>query len=792
VNVDLAALCAAAVVDPTVVLDPGVFGQLGKIVAVVACDGEPWPIDVEDPRRPDGRMEVVRVFSPLRPLPYPGPDVVAATIQSRRTPTMLRTSSVVASGRQEVGARGLRDTLPVLPDLVLHVNDDPVLWLVRHRRHARAAGDAAVAAELHAVVNSLVSGNPSRVDELRRRAGRGWEPIERFGPWAFLPIAATVTAGTRLLLAVLDRMVRDRGGLVIYRDTDSSLILSSPDGGELVVADGSVVRLLSWAEVDEIMAKFAPLSPDPGWPVWKVERGTPDQPLHALVFGPKRHTEFTVDSNGVPTIAHATEANLGRRFADPPALRGRAGGTRRWSRVAVDREVRFALAKSRNSRHWRREPAAWDAGQRLPFPALRRLVVTTPEVLASLPAALGARLGTRYLEGVLDRVLRTNGGGSPVALDPGGDLADWSNLRWVDRRTGERIHATTDPADVDAVLLDTLARRGAAWSARSSIEPIDEVTVDPALVRHVGSASAVIDAELDGIPGTLSSRRTVYDEADQLAAVHRWAATLGSRSFARLTGLPITVARRAATGRPISPTNLAKAIAALGLADTATACAADGCHNPVVRAGARYCSPRCQDRQKKRRRRRPPDHNPSPSSPAPRDRESGRGAVGTNLHQPRHKEVQRTMPAAKTTTPNPDASRLPALVSKVGNLTRDPELRHGKESGTPFVSVSLAVNTPKTPGDWAGEQETTFYDVTAFGSLAEHAATCLTKGIRVLVIGRPEVERYTAEDGTERERKRIIADALGPDLRWATVKIARATQRTEVAAPTVSDDEEPF
>ncbi len=149
------------------------------------------------------------------------------------------------------------------------------------------------------------------------------------------------------------------------------------------------------------------------------------------------------------------------------------------------------------------------------------------------------------------------------------------------------------------------------------------------------------------------------------------------------------------------------------------------------------------------------------------------------------------MPTRKTTTDAPKDTTVagperPASVTKIGNLTRDPELRFGKDKGTPFSSFGLAVNEPKIPGDWSGEQLTDFYEVTCFGSLAEHAAECLSKGIRVVVTGRPEVEHYAAEDGTERERKRILANGLGPDLRWATVEVHRATKSRPAA--TVAED----
>jgi single-stranded DNA-binding protein len=53
----------------------------------------------------------------------------------------------------------------------------------------------------------------------------------------------------------------------------------------------------------------------------------------------------------------------------------------------------------------------------------------------------------------------------------------------------------------------------------------------------------------------------------------------------------------------------------------------------------------------------------------------------------------------------------PKSVTKVGNLTSDPELLFGKESKKPLCRVRIAVNTPATEGDWAGERLTDFYNI---------------------------------------------------------------------------------
>lgn len=132
--------------------------------------------------------------------------------------------------------------------------------------------------------------------------------------------------------------------------------------------------------------------------------------------------------------------------------------------------------------------------------------------------------------------------------------------------------------------------------------------------------------------------------------------------------------------------------------------------------------------------------------------------------------------------------------TKVGNLTADPELLYSK-AGKAYARMRIAVSTPKVEGDWSGERTTVFYDVTAFGSVADHAAESLKKGDRVLVTGKGEVREWTGADGQVHSSKGIIADAIGPDLRWASVTVERV-QRAEATTPTPNAapeyDDEPF
>ena len=62
---------------------------------------------------------------------------------------------------------------------------------------------------------------------------------------------------------------------------------------------------------------------------------------------------------------------------------------------------------------------------------------------------------------------------------------------------------------------------------------------------------------------------------------------------------------------------------------------------------------------------------------------------------------------------------------------------------------------------------------------AEHAAESLTKGSRVVVLGKLQQRTWTAEDGSARSTVEVVADELGPSLRWATATTTRTTRNQD-------------
>lgn len=115
-------------------------------------------------------------------------------------------------------------------------------------------------------------------------------------------------------------------------------------------------------------------------------------------------------------------------------------------------------------------------------------------------------------------------------------------------------------------------------------------------------------------------------------------------------------------------------------------------------------------------------------------------------------------------------------VTLIGNLTRDPELRY-TTGGRGVASFGLAVNRRyQQNGEW--QEQTSFFNVVCWGDLGENVAATLTKGARTIVTGRLEQRSYETQDGEKRSVVEIVADEVGPSLRWATANIER-TERSD-------------
>ena len=117
-------------------------------------------------------------------------------------------------------------------------------------------------------------------------------------------------------------------------------------------------------------------------------------------------------------------------------------------------------------------------------------------------------------------------------------------------------------------------------------------------------------------------------------------------------------------------------------------------------------------------------------------------------------------------------------VTLVGNCTRDPEMRF-TQGGQAIATFGLAVNRRwqnRQTQEW--EEAVSFFDVVAWGQLGENVGETVTKGTRVVVTGRLEQRSWETQDGDKRSKIEVVADEIGPSLRWATADV-RKNERNE-------------
>jgi single-strand DNA-binding protein len=100
-----------------------------------------------------------------------------------------------------------------------------------------------------------------------------------------------------------------------------------------------------------------------------------------------------------------------------------------------------------------------------------------------------------------------------------------------------------------------------------------------------------------------------------------------------------------------------------------------------------------------------------------------------------------------------------AAVSFAGNLTDDPEVRY-TEAGIARAMFRVAVSGRR-------EQAASFFTVIVWRDQAEHASQSLSKGSRVVVLGRLQQRSWTAEDGSARSVVEVVAEELGASLTGA-------------------------
>jgi len=128
-----------------------------------------------------------------------------------------------------------------------------------------------------------------------------------------------------------------------------------------------------------------------------------------------------------------------------------------------------------------------------------------------------------------------------------------------------------------------------------------------------------------------------------------------------------------------------------------------------------------------------------------------------------------------------------ATVTIVGNLVADPELRF-TSNGAAVANLTIA-STPRTydrqSGEWK-DGDALFLRGTVWKEAAENVADNLTKGQRVIAIGKLKQRSFEDREGNKRSTIELEIDEIGASLRFGPKKSSPAGWDNS------SDNDSPF
>ena len=95
----------------------------------------------------------------------------------------------------------------------------------------------------------------------------------------------------------------------------------------------------------------------------------------------------------------------------------------------------------------------------------------------------------------------------------------------------------------------------------------------------------------------------------------------------------------------------------------------------------------------------------------------------------------------------------------MGNLTRDPEVRHTPK-GTAVGDLAMAINLTYRAQDGTEKEEVCYVDVVVWGRQAETCRDYLSKGAPIFVEGRLQLDQWEGPEGEKKSRLRVRADRV--------------------------------
>ncbi len=124
----------------------------------------------------------------------------------------------------------------------------------------------------------------------------------------------------------------------------------------------------------------------------------------------------------------------------------------------------------------------------------------------------------------------------------------------------------------------------------------------------------------------------------------------------------------------------------------------------------------------------------------------------------------------------------------IGHLGRDPEMRY-TPSGKPVTTFTVATGRLWKSSDGEQHSETEWFNVVAWGSLAERCKNYLSKGQQVYVEGRLQTRKWDDNEGTKHVSIEIVANEM---LMLGERKDSYNNQNGDSSLPEETEEEFPF
>lgn len=134
-----------------------------------------------------------------------------------------------------------------------------------------------------------------------------------------------------------------------------------------------------------------------------------------------------------------------------------------------------------------------------------------------------------------------------------------------------------------------------------------------------------------------------------------------------------------------------------------------------------------------------------------------------------------------------------APITLIGRIGTEPEIKFG-QAGNAVLKFRVVTNARRqVDGKWE-DVDTSWWSVTAFRQLAENLAESIKKGDTVIVVGKIKQRTYETPQGEKHSIVEVLAESVGPDLRWAVAQVKKAERvgRKQFADAKAAIEDDPW